>query len=202
MKRSLGAVDGEEGISTSLNGQSSFVRGSTFPRIHATLDYGFLLPLDHSSVWFRTAAGYGFGDRASSFAYYYFGGFGNNYVDNGEVKRYREFYSFPGIELNGIGGTDFTRATLEWTLPPIRFRRFGMPSFYCTWARVAFFSSTIVTDAAHPTDRIAAVDIGSQVDFSLVTFSHLDSMLSFGYAVAVQQHQRARGELMISLKLL
>lgn len=202
VKRSLGAVDGEEGISTSLNGQSSFVRGSTFPRIHATLDYGFLLPLDHSSVWFRTAAGYGFGDRASSFAYYYFGGFGNNYVDNGEVKRYREFYSFPGIELNGIGGTDFTRATLEWTLPPIRFRRFGMPSFYCTWARVAFFSSTIVTDAAHPTDRIAAVDIGSQVDFSLVTFSHLDSMLSFGYAVAVQQHQRARGELMISLKLL
>ena len=77
-----------------------------------------------------------------------------------------------------------------------------MPSFYCTWARIALFSSALVTDAAHASDRNAAVDIGAQVDWSLVTFSHLDSMLSFGYAVAVEQHQRAQGELMISLKLL
>ena len=29
-----------------------------------------------------------------------FGGFGNNYVDHGEVKRFRSYYSFPGLELN------------------------------------------------------------------------------------------------------
>ena len=45
------------------------------------LDYGFQLPINHSSIWFRGAAGVGIGDRNNPFANFYFGGFGNNYID-------------------------------------------------------------------------------------------------------------------------
>ena len=33
------------------------------------------------------------GDRDNPLASAYFGGFGNNYVDNGEAKRYREIFT-------------------------------------------------------------------------------------------------------------
>lgn len=201
VKRSLGAVDAEEGPALSLNNLTTVVLKSVFSRFHTTLDYGFLLPIDHSSIWLRTAVGYSIGDRASSFAYFYFGGFGNNIIDNGEVKRYRTYYSFPGIDLNGIGGTDFFRGMLEWTLPPIRFRQFGLPSFYCTWARLALFTSAITTDISHASDRTGAWDVGAQIDFNLVLFSHLESMLSFGYAAALERNERMTREFMVSLKL-
>ncbi len=40
------------------------------------------LPIKHSSLWLRPAAGYGWGDRDNTFANFYFGAFGNNYVDH------------------------------------------------------------------------------------------------------------------------
>ena len=84
--------------------------------------------IEHSSLWLRTAAGKSWGDRDNAFANFFFGGFGNNWIDYQEVCRYRDHYAFPGVELNEIGGTDFVKATLEWTLPPVRFQRLGRPS--------------------------------------------------------------------------
>jgi hypothetical protein len=57
----------------------------------------------------------------------YFGGFGNNWVDHGEVKRYRDVISFPGLEINEAAGQTFGKAMLEWNLPPVRFAHFGTP---------------------------------------------------------------------------
>ena len=86
------------------------------------------LPIPHSSLWLRTAAGGASGDRDNSLAAIYFGGFGNNWVDHREVKRYRDVISFPGLEINEAAGQTFGKAMLEWTLPPLRFRRFGTPA--------------------------------------------------------------------------
>ena len=79
------------------------------------------------------------GSRDDPFANFYFGGFGNNYVDHADEKRYRKYYSFPGFELNEVPGRNFLRGTIEWNLPPWRFRRMGTPGFYPTWARPAIF---------------------------------------------------------------
>ena len=59
------------------------------------MDAGFALPWAHSSIWLRTAAGTSPGPRDDPFANFYFGGFGNNWVDRGEAKRYRDYYAFP-----------------------------------------------------------------------------------------------------------
>jgi hypothetical protein len=200
--RSLGAVEEEQGWKWQLAGTANYVPGQIIPRCYGTLDYGFLLPVNHSSLWFRSAAGYGWGERNETLANFYFGGFGNNWIDYQTVSRYREYYSFPGVELNAIGGTNFAKGMLEWTIPPLRFKRWGIPSFYLRWARLSFFGSGLVTNIDSDQYRIGAVNIGSQLDFRLVTFSHLNSTFSLGWAMAWRGKQKATQEFMISLKLL
>lgn len=200
--RSLGAVDYEQGWEAALWAHTYFARTTFFPLLWGSVAWGTPLFMDHSSLWLRGAAGYSFGDREQSFGNFYFGGFGNNWVDFQEVRRYREVSSFPGVELDAIGGGEFVKGMLEWDLPPLRFRRLGFPAFYCTWARLALFSSALVTDAGDPGLRRTAVNFGAQVDFKLVFFSNLSSTLSLGYARSAREGLPGTGEFMISLRIL
>jgi hypothetical protein len=178
------------------------VDGKAVPRLYGTYDAGAALPISHSSVWLRSAAGYSPRDRTEPFANFYFGGFGNNYVDHGEEKRYREFYAFPGADLNEISGRNFARSMIEWNIPPWRFRRLGTPGFHLTWARPAIFVTGLVTDLDASAYRRTAASAGGQVDFRISMLSALDLTLSVGGAVAMEDGYRPRPELMISLKVL
>ena len=202
VKRSLGAVDEEKGYRLGVFGQANYVNGQFYPRLFADFDYGLALPLNHSSLWLRTAAGQSIGDRFSPFVRFYFGGFGNNWIDYMPEKRYREYYSFPGLELNQMGGRNFAKATLEWTLPPLVFRRFGFLSMYCNWARLAFFTSGLLTDFDDSRLLGKAYNIGAQLDFRVVMFSLLNTTLSFGVARSFEHGWPAHNEFMVSLKLL
>ena len=201
-RKSLGGIEPEEGVMWEAQAQAYYLRSSLFPRIHAGLDYGVLLPLQHSSLWLRTSAGYAHGDRSEPFANFFFGGFGNNWIDHAEAKRFREYDSFPGTEINAVGGTNYAKMLLEWTLPPIRFRRFGIPSLYCTWGHLALVSSVLSTNLDSPADQTTYANVGAQVDFKIVIFSRLDVTLSVGAALAAERNQRPTKELMISLKIL
>ncbi len=105
VQRSLGAVDDEQGILWKAVALANHANGNTVPQVAGSFDIGVALPLPHSSVWLRSAAGVADGDRNDPFANFFFGGFGNNYVDNGDVKRYRDWYALPGFGLNEVGGT-------------------------------------------------------------------------------------------------
>ncbi|MBP1646692.1 MAG: Domain Protein Beta Propeller [Bacteroidetes bacterium] len=202
LTRTLGAVEDEQGIICAFNNSTRLSVQGAFPHFWAGLDVGGQFLFDHSTIWFRSSAGYSPGARDNSLANFYFGGFGNNWVDYQNVQRYREFYSFPGIEINAAGGTTFGKAMLEWDLPPLRFRQLGLPSFYCTWTRLALFSSLLVTNPDSKPDQQRVVNAGAQIDFKLVLFSHLNSTLSFGYARAAMEGRHPTGEFMFSLKLL
>ena len=200
--RSLGAVDVGKGTRLSLNAYAFIVRSVWFPQFHATADVGFALPWHHSSVWLRTGAGYSPKDEAEPFSNFYFGGFGNNWIDFREVYRYRDVESFPGFPLNEIGGTTFLKATVEWTLPPLRFRRLGVSSLYCTWARLALFAGAIAANPHARAVQRTVANAGAQLDFKLVVFSNLSSTFSLGYAFGIEKDQRTAREFMISLKIL
>ncbi|MCX6560007.1 MAG: hypothetical protein NTZ26_05775 [Candidatus Aminicenantes bacterium] len=202
VRKSLGAVDEEKGYRFHVFARSNFVNGHFYPRLNAIFDYGLALPIKHSSLWLRTTAGQSFGDRTNNFVNFYFGGFGNNWIDYLGEKRYREFYSFPGLELNALGGRNYARAMLEWTLPAVHFRRFGFLSLFCNWARLAFFASGIVTDFDNDAYRRQAANIGVQLDLRVVLFSLLNTTVSFGYARAQEKGLPPRNEFMFSLKLL
>jgi hypothetical protein len=91
---------------------------------------------------------------------------------------------------------------IEWELPPIRFRRFGVQSLYCNWSRIAFFSSALATNLDDTAFRRSAATVGGQIDFRLVIFSSFESTFSLGYAAAAEKNHRFSDEFMISLKIL
>jgi len=202
-RSSLGAVDAEKGQRASLSARGDYVNSSIFTRVHGTYDFGLPVPgIGHSSLWLRSAAGFSPQDAAEPFANFYFGGFGNNYVDRDEEKRYRRYYSFPGAELNAIGGRNFARTLLEWNLPPVRFSRAGTPGFYLSWMRPAVFVGGLVTNLDDESLQRKAVTTGAQVDFRFTILSTLDLTLSAGAGVTMERGRPAAREAMLSLRLL
>ncbi len=199
---SLGGVDYEKGYKWEIANNTNFVNKKLFPQFYTTFDYGIPLPLNHSSVWFRAAAGFSAGNRTNPFSNFYFGGFGNNWVDNQNEKQYRNYYSFPGVELDAVGGNNFGKLLFEWNLPPLRFGNFGYPVLYFTWARTSIFTSGIITNIDDAAMQSKLLDIGAQLDFKLILLSHLKSTLSFGYAFSFEKYMRRTNEFMISLKIL
>jgi hypothetical protein len=202
VRSSLGHVDDEKGVRWSLVAAADRANGTTYPKGYATLDLGVALPIRHSSLWLRSSAGAASGDRDDPFANFFFGGFGNNWVDHGNEKRYREWYAFPGVELNDVGGRNFVRSTLEWNLPPVRFRRAGNPGFYATWLRPAVFAGGLVTNVDASAERRTLADVGAQLDIRLTLIHALDMTLSVGGAAAFEDGRAPRREFMASLKVL
>jgi hypothetical protein len=202
VRNSLGYVDDETGRRWSLVAQAQRVEGTPAPRFHGTYDRGFALPMPHSSIWLRGAAGFSPADRDDPFANFFFGAFGNNYVDHADEKRYRYVYSFPGVDLNEIPGRNFLKGIVEWNLPPWRFRRVGTPGFYLTWARPAVFVSVLATNLDDSDFRRVPYDAGAQLDFRFSLMSVLDLTVSAGGAIAFEDGRRPQREAMFSLKIL
>lgn len=202
LDKSLGAVDDEKGYQVKAAARCTIAGSSFFTSVWGAFDYGFPTPVRNSPVWFRFAAGKAFGDHDDSLGNFYFGGFGNNWVDHREISQYRLVSRFPGVEISEIGGPDFARALVEWGLPPHRFERLGKPWLYCNWVRLSLFGSALLTGIGRWDDGERWFNAGAQLDFRVVLFSHLNSTLSFGVAGACRSDGRRSGEFMISLKLL
>ena len=174
VRKSLGYVDDESGRRWSAAVSGEVVDGVTVPKAYATYDYGIALPVGHSSIWWRSAAGFSPADRDLPSANFFFGGFGNNWIDHRDEKRYRDWSSFPGAALNEIGGRNFVKSALEWNAPPWRFRRAGMPSFYATWARPAVFVTALSTNLDAAEARRLITNAGGQIDFRFGALSAPD----------------------------
>lgn len=199
---SLGSVDQETGIEWAAAAQAYVVDGRLIPRVRADLALGHALPIGHSSVWLRQSAGFSPRDRDQPFANFFFGGFGNNYVDRGSEKRYREYYSLAGAELNEVGGRNFVKSAVEWNLPPWRFARLGTPGLYATWLRPAVFVTGLATNLDDRRVRRTVGNVGVQADIRISALSALDMTLSFGGAVAFEDGYAPRREFMVSFKVL
>jgi len=201
-RSSQGSVDHEKGFRWNLVASGDHAEGDTVPKLRAGLDFGFALPLANSSVWLYSAAGTADGDPENPLANFYFGGFGNNYVDDGEVKRYREYDSFPGFEIDELAGQDFAKSVLELNLPPLRFEEVGKPGFFLGHLRPALFAGVLSTDVSDGSRRRTVYNAGAQVDLSFTIVHRLPMTLSFGYAAGFEDGRKLSDEWMLSLKIL
>lgn len=200
VRKSLGAVDDEKGMKWSAVGGGNYADSKFTPYMFGNFDLGWALPLHHSSIWLRNAAGFAVGDKDDEFANFYFGGFRNNYVDHLDVKRYRGPFSLPGFDIDDLNGRTFTRSMLEWNLPPARFRRLGIPDFYFSWARPAIFAAALVTNPEDDSENYYS--IGAQVDFQFTVLSRMDMTFSVGYAAGYEDGSFEKDDVMLSLKIL
>jgi hypothetical protein len=200
LDKAQGAVEDEKGVAWGIYSRVYYARGG-FPRLWATYDRGFLLPRN-SALWLRGSAGKSFGDFNSPFSSFYFGAFGNNYVDHQEISRYREYYSFPGVGINQIAARSFAKALVEYNLPPKRFREFGPTWCYANWVRLTLFSSGLFTNFTSAPSRNYYGDLGTQLDFRVVLFTYLNTTLSGGYAAATDKNGHVSTEYMVSLRIL
>jgi hypothetical protein len=203
LRRSLGAIDDELGGTWGAAFRGNYANATLYPRMILDGSRGFLLPLDHSSVWLRASAGTSVGgNRNDPFARSYFGGFGNNWVDHRAIKQFRNTESFPGLDINEVSGSNYGKAQMEWTSPPLRFRKVGIPSAYLRWAGLTAFASGLVTDIDDEATRRGYVNVGAQADLRLITISQFESTLSVGVATAAGEKMRRKSALMVSFKLM
>jgi hypothetical protein len=200
-RKSMGAVDHEKGWRWDIVASADHANNETIPKLRLGLDFGFALPWKHSSIWFYNSAGMADGERLNTLTNFYFGGFGNNYVDDGEVKRYREFYSMPGFEIDAIGAREFVKSVAEWNLPPIRFESVGTPGFFLSWIRPAIFFSGMVADPGEAYER-TFTSAGIQLDLRFTLIHRLPMTLSVGYAAGYKSGTKLDDEFMLSLKIL
>jgi hypothetical protein len=199
--RSLGAVDHERGWEWNLAAEVDRASGETFPSIRGGINVGVPLPLNNSSAWLYTAAGTVGGDRHSPLSSFYLGAFGNNYVDDREVKRYRQFDSFPGFDINEIDARSFARAMGEINLPPIRFEDVGIPSIFLSSMRPALFAGGMEVESSAGDDRFLQ-SIGFQTDWNFTIAHRLPMVLSVGYAEGFEDGERRGSEILFSLKIM
>jgi hypothetical protein len=199
--KSLGAVDHERGLEWNLAVAADHANGEIFPSVVGGIDFGVPLPLNNSSIWLYTAAGTAGGDDASPLSSFYLGAFGNNYVDDGEIKRYREYQSFPGFEINEIDAQTFARGIAEINLPPLRFEDVGVASFFLSSVRTALFAGALETESALGEER-SLQTIGIQTDWNFTIAHRLPMVFSLGYAEGFEDGERHGSEVLVSLKIM
>ena len=200
--KSLGAVDHEKGYAWQLAWGVDVASEQFFPHVRAGFDFGFPVGWEHSSLWLYTSAGAAGGNRHNPLTPFYFGGFKNNYLDDKEVKRYREFDTFPGFEIDEISAErSFAKSVLEWNLPPVRFEDFGTPSLYLGSIRPAVFGSVLFADPGLSSERTLG-NIGGQIDFNFTLAHRLPMTLSVGYAAGIEEWEKRDEKWLISLKIM
>ncbi|MBL8542806.1 MAG: hypothetical protein JNJ63_03270 [Hyphomonadaceae bacterium] len=199
--RSLGAVDHERGWAWTLAAGADHANGDVFPSLRAGLDVGVPLPLNNSSAWIYTAAGAIEGDETSPLSSFYIGAFGNNYVDDREIKRYRHYDSFPGFDIDEIGARRFVRAVGELNLPPVRFEDVGVAALYLSSLRTALFAGGLEVESATGARR-SLQTAGVQMDWNFTAAHRLPMVLSLGYARGFEDGQRRGDEVLLSLKIM
>jgi hypothetical protein len=199
--KSLGAVDNEDGWSIGAHAETSFAHDQMYPAIHGEFSYGVALPWNHSSIWTYDSAGVQGGTKTNALDYFFFGAFGNNYVDDREVKRYRDSGSFPGFAIDQIDARAYLKSTEEFNFPPIHFDDVGSAAFFLKSVRPAIFAGVLQTDPGSPGSRTLE-DTGFQLDWNLVIAVNLPMTLSMGDAIGAENGRVKRNEIMVSLKIL
>ncbi len=201
--KSLGAVDYEEGYHLRGEVSSDYAHGTFFPKARMEANAGFALPWQHSSLWAYTSAGYGSGNPSDGLDYFYFGSFGNNYVDDGEVKRYRNYDSFPGFDIDAISAQSFVKAVGEWNLPPVRFSDVGTAGFFLSSVRPALFAGVLLGDPGRTASHTYE-SVGFQLDWNFTIAVRLPMTFSIGYARGFSDSSitSRHDEILASLKIL
>jgi len=203
LRKTLGGVIDEKGYSWDLITTSYLAQGKVYPSLVSNQDFGLLVPgIKNTSFWIRNSIGQAFGDRTSSLANFYFGGFRNNYLDWQPSEHYRKTLAFPGVRIDSIPAYNYVKTMGELNLKPLRLRDVGFAWLYPTYVKASVFGTHLMTNFGRPQELSHIFNAGAQVDIQLVLFTYLKTTWSAGYARCFGQDGPGANGWMFSLKLL
>lgn len=202
IRRSQGGIEDESGWAGNLIARANRAKDDIIPQFRGNIDFGMPLPLPYSSFWLRSTAGAANGDRSNVASSFYFGSFQNNYVDDKEVKRYRNYDSLPGFGIDQISALNFVRELAEVNLPQYVFESAGTPGFFLNSLRSSVFVARLWADPGNASLHRDYTSVGAQVDLRLSVLHSNEMTLSIGYAVGYQGSHRSGSEWIISLKIM
>ncbi|NIV71894.1 hypothetical protein GWN26_05645, partial [Candidatus Saccharibacteria bacterium] len=202
VRRSIGNVDDESGPRWTVTGMffgvEPFDHFEFVGGVHS--EFGYFTPWawPHNILHIKLSGGYRYTKDDLSIGKFYFGGFGNRYLDKGSVKQYRKVFRFPGIPIYSLPGERFVKGMFEHTLPPIRPGNAFLGQHFLSHIDFSWYTQGLWLKS--PLNDLW-VDVGAQVNFGFHHWFNLKSTFSAGIAQAWSENENS-WEWFVSLKLL
>lgn len=137
--------------------------------------------IPHNVLHAQLAAGYYRANEDLALGRFYFGGFGNQYLENKETKQYRAVFRFPGVPIYSLSSQRFVKIMLENNLPPLRFSHIGISRHLLSHVDASVFTQGLLADSPQ---SMAWLNLGAQVNLVFTHWFNLESTFSAGVASA------------------
>ncbi len=200
LRSTIGSVDDERGYhwnaqlrKTHLSDDFSINTTSLFG------EFNWFTPVlaPHNIFRVQTAAGRTWGNFIGA-GLFYFEGFGNQLLEEGTNRRYRQIENFPGLADNSQIADRFAKFTLENIFPSVKIgKRFG--DSYLKRTDVSIFHQRLYSEFFDISARY--YNIGIQNNWYLTNFYTVDATLSLGFARAWDQAGDSYNEFFLYIKL-
>ena len=150
VRRSIGSVDYESGDQWAITGMFFGVEPRSLQTVggfHAAYDRYFTWGFPHNSLHLKISAGWRHTKANLAIGKFYFGGFGNRYLETVPVKQYRKVFRFPGIPIYNLPTDRFLKIMVEHNLPPLRFAHLFLGHHSLNAVDVSWYSQGLLIHA-------------------------------------------------------
>ena len=198
VRRAIGGVDNEHGTEWTATLNALGFEGQVVGGLHGDWNWYSTVGRPHNVLHLQVAGGYATAPPDLAIGQFYLGGFGNQLLENEEVKQFRSPLRFPGTPVYSLPAGAFARAMVEHNLPPLRLSAARIGSHSLRHVDASWFAQALVPDG--DPQRLAH-NLGAQVNLVFEHWSNLESTVSAGVARAGLP-DRASWEWFVSVKLL
>lgn len=200
LRSTIGSVDAEKGYEWNANLRKTHLTDD-FATNATTLfgEFNWFTPVfvPHNIFRVQTAAGKSWGDFIGA-GRFYFEGFGNQLLEEGTNRRYRQIENFPGLADNSQIADRFAKFTVENIFPSVKIgKRFG--DSYLRRADVSVFHQRLYSEFEDTSTQY--YNLGLQSNWYFTNFYTIDATLSLGFARAWDQAGDAYDEFFLYIKL-
>ena len=180
VRRAIGGVDNEHGTEWTATANALGFDGQVVGGLRGDWNWYSTVGRPHNVLHLQVAGGYATAPRDVAIGQFYLGGFGNQLLENQEVKQFRDPLRFPGVPVYSLPAGAFGKVMLEHNLPPLRLPRARFGSHALNHVDASWFAQGLVLDDAGG----LAHNLGAQVNLVFEHWSNLESTLSAGVARA------------------
>jgi hypothetical protein len=202
IRRAIGSVDSEAGYEWTVTGLGL---GSDFGNLQAAggiqAEWSSFLTWGrpHNVFHLQLAAGLLENPKSLAIGKFYFGGFGNQILEDEPVKQYRDAFRFPGVPIYGLSSQRFAKIMIENNLPPLRFGGLNVGSHMLTHVDASLFGQGLLLSTKRDDKWL---NLGGQINLRFKHWFNIETTFSVGAAKAWNWDGGSSDEQFVSLKLL